>query len=254
MGNYSILQCASPIHFQGNKTGILVIHGFTGTTQSIRFLSEQFRDAGYTVLAPRLSGHGTAPQDMAAKTYLDWIFNVEEALATLKETCTTIFVAGLSMGGTLTLYLAEKYPEIAGIMPINAAIDLPGLKKDYEKFTAEEKRYVDGIGSDVKDEEVKELAYRQTPVKAMEQLLLLMEEVREKLSLIKMPTLIFSSEVDHVVPPENSQYIFDAIRSETKTIQSLENSYHVATIDHDKELIASKCLQFIAEEESKHLS
>lgn len=246
MAKYSILQCASPIHFPGNKTGVLVIHGFTGTTQSVRFLSEQFRDEGYTVLAPRLSGHGTAPQDMEEKTYLNWIFDVEEALEKLKETCSTIFVAGLSMGGTLTLYLAEKYPEIAGIIPINAAIYLPDFKKDYESFSAEERRYVDGIGSDVKDEEVKELAYRQTPVKAMEQLLLLMEEVREKLSLIKMPTLIFSSEVDHVVPPENSQYIYDTIRSEDKTLHSLENSYHVATIDYDKELIVSKCLQFIA--------
>lgn len=253
MSRYSILQCASPIYFQGNETGILVIHGFTGTTQSMRFLSEQFRDAGYTVLAPRLSGHGTAPQDMAAKTYIDWIFDVEAGLAKLKETCSTIFVAGLSMGGTLTLYLAEKHPEIAGIMPINAAIDMPDLQKDYETFSAENKHYVDGIGSDVKDEETKELAYRQTPVQAMEQLLLLMEEVREKLSLIKMPALIFSSNIDHVVPPENSQIIYDAIQSEQKTLVPLENSYHVATIDHDKNYIASKCLQFIQDETSKHL-
>lgn len=253
MSRYSILQCASPIHFPGNKTGVLVIHGFTGTTQSMRFLSEQFRDAGYTVMAPRLSGHGTAPQDMASKTYIDWIFDVESALAKLKETCSTIFVVGLSMGGTLALYLAEKHSEIAGIMPINAAIDMPDIKRDYETFTEQAKRYVDGIGSDVKDEEVKELAYRQTPVQSMEQLLLLMEEVHEKLSLVKMPALIFSSKIDHVVPPENSQYIYDTIRSEHKTLVSLENSYHVATIDHDKEYIASKCLQFIQDEESKQL-
>lgn len=252
MGKYSILQCASPFYYPGNKTGVLLIHGFTGTTQSMRFLGEQFRDAGYTVMALRLSGHGTAPQDMEMRTYLEWIRDVETALAELKEACTTIFVVGLSMGGTLTLYLAEKYPEIAGIMPINAAIEMTEFRKNYEGLVQDEKRFVAGIGSDVKGEGIKELAYRQSPVKSMEQLLLLMDEVREKLSLINIPTLIFSSEVDHVVPPENSQFIYDAIHSQDKELIRLENSYHVATIDNDKELISSKCLQFIADKEPNH--
>lgn len=250
MGKYSILQCASPFYFPGNKKGVLLIHGFTGTTQSMRFLGEQFRDAGYTVTAPRLSGHGTTPQDMETRTYLEWIRDVEVALADLKKSCSTIYVAGLSMGGTLTLYLAEKYPEIAGIMVINAAVDMPEFQQYYEKLVQEEKRFVDGIGSDVKEEGVKELAYRQSPVKSMEQLIVLMEEVRERLSLIKMPALVFSSVEDHVVPPVNSQLIFDGIQSEDKEFITLENSYHVATIDNDKELIVSKCLQFMTDTQS----
>ncbi len=246
MGKYSILQCASPFYFPGNKTGVLLIHGFTGTTQSMRFLGEQFRDAGYTVNAPRLTGHGTTPQDMETRTYLEWIRDVENALMELKETCTNIFVVGLSMGGTLTLYLAEKYPEIAGIIPINAAIDLPEIEHNYQQFIKEEKRFVDGIGSDIKQPGVRELAYKQSPVKSMEQLILLIEEVREKLAFVTMPALIISSKEDHVVPPSNSQYIYERIQSEDKTLLPLENSYHVATIDHDKELIASKCLQFMS--------
>lgn len=250
MSKYSILQCASPFYFPGNKTGVLLIHGFTGTTQSMRYLGEQFRDAGYTVLAPRLSGHGTAPQDMEAQSYIEWKRDVEISLRQLQETCDTIFVCGLSMGGTLTLYLAEKFPEIAGIMPINAAIEMEEFRLQYDKFVEEGNRFVEGIGSDVKATDVKELAYRQSPVKSMKQLLLLMDEVREKLSLIEMPALIFSSEVDHVVPPENSSYLFDTIHSEDKVLIKLENSYHVATIDNDKELIASKCLQFIHDKQT----
>lgn len=252
MSKYSILQCASPFYFPGNKTGVLLIHGFTGTTQSMRFLGEQFRDEGYTVLAPRLSGHGTAPQDMETQTFFEWKRDVEMALRQLQETCTTIFVCGLSMGGTLTLYLAEKFPEIAGIMPINAAIEMDELRLQYETFSEQGKRFVAGIGSDVKASDVKELAYRQSPVKSMEQLLLLMDEVREKLSLIEMPALIFSSEVDHIVPPENSDCIFASIRSEDKTLIKLEHSFHVATIDNDKELIARKCLQFMQDKQTKH--
>lgn len=251
MPRYSILQCASPFYYSGNETGVLLIHGFTGTTQSMRFLGEAFRDVGYTVLAPRLAGHGTAPQDMEVRTYIEWMHDVEDAYAELKEMCDNIFVVGLSMGGTLALHLAEKYNDITGVIAINAAINMPEFKKTYEDFVEQGERFVAGIGSDIKEEGVKELAYRQSPVKAMEQLLLLMDEVREKLSVIKMPALIFSSDEDHVVPPNNSQLIFDHIQSEEKEFVRLEESYHVATIDNDKELIVSKCLQFFERYETK---
>lgn len=251
MPRYSILQCASPFYYQGNETGVLLIHGFTGTTQSMRFLGEEFRDAGYTVSAPRLAGHGTAPQDMEVRTYIEWMHDVEDAYAELKEKCDNIFVVGLSMGGTLALHLAEKYNDITGVVPINAAIEMPEFKKTYKDYVEQEERFVTGIGSDIKEEGIKELAYRQAPVKSMEQLLLLMDEVKEKLSIIKMPALIFSSEVDHVVPPENSQLIYNHIQSDEKEFVKLEDSYHVATIDHDKELIVSKCLQFFKKYETK---
>ncbi|MFP7479132.1 alpha/beta hydrolase [Terribacillus saccharophilus] len=239
---YPVLKDAEPFHFEGNRIGILVSHGFTGSTQSMRPLGEAYAEAGYTVCGPRLKGHGTHYEDMEQTTYKDWIASIEEGYHWLKERCDTIFVTGLSMGGTLTLYLAENYPDIHAIIPINAAVTVPSMENVHE---FKDVRYLDAIGSDIKDSEVKELAYEKTPVQSVKEILQLMENVRGDLSKITCPALIFVSDEDHVVPPVNAQLIYDGIGSESKTVYPLKNSYHVATLDYDQQIIIDKTLEFI---------
>jgi carboxylesterase len=145
---YSVLENAKPFYFEGNKTGILVIHGFTGSTQSMLPLGEAYHQAGFTVCGPRLKGHGTHYEDMEKSNYEEWIASVEEGYTWLKERCDTIFVTGLSMGGTLTLYMAEKHPDIKAIALINAAIDIPDMARALKD--PNQPRFLDSIGSDIK--------------------------------------------------------------------------------------------------------
>lgn len=239
---YPVLQGAESFHFEGNRIGILISHGFTGSTQSMRPLGEAYAKAGYTVCGPRLKGHGTHYEDMEQATYKDWIASIEEGYHWLKERCDTIFVTGLSMGGTLTLYMAENYPDIHAIILINAAVTVPSMENVQE---LEEVRYLDAIGSDIKDPEVKELAYEKTPVQSVKEILQLMEKVRGDLAKVTCPALIFVLDEDHVVPPVNAQIIHDEIGSERKTLYPLRNSYHVATLDYDQQIIIDKTLEFI---------
>ncbi|KKI93224.1 monoacylglycerol lipase [Bacillus sp. SA1-12] len=240
-GTYPILEGAEPFYFEGNKVGILLSHGFTGSTQSMRPLGEAYAKAGYTVCGPRLKGHGTHYEEMETTTYHDWIASVEEGLQWLKERCETIFVTGLSMGGTLTLYLAEHHPEIKGIIPINAAIDIP----DFAELEQTEARFLDAIGSDLKNKEITELAYEKTPVQSLREIGQLMEGVKEKLPAVTCPALIFVSSEDHVVPPTNSHDIYQNISSPSKQLVELINSYHVATLDYDQQIIIDRTLTFI---------
>ena len=102
-----------------------------------------------------------------------------------------------------------------------------------------------GIGSDIKAEGVKELAYPVTPVPAIKHLIALGAVTHMMLPRVKCPALIITSREDHVVPPRNGELILNAISSEEKELFWLENSYHVATLDNDKELILEKTLEFI---------
>ncbi|MBH0160376.1 alpha/beta hydrolase [Fictibacillus sp. 26RED30] len=238
---HSVMAEAQPFYFEGNKVGILISHGFTGSTQSMRPLGEAYAKAGYTVCGPRLKGHGTHYEDMEKTTYHDWIASIEEGYQWLKERCDTIFVTGLSMGGTLTLYVAETYPDIKAIIPINAAIDI----QDMENMQHSNQRFLDAIGSDLKNPDVKELAYDKTPVQSLKEIVLLMKKVKENLHTVTCPALIFVSTEDHVVPPNNSQIIYDFISSRDKHVIHLKNSYHVATLDNDQQLIIDESLKFI---------
>lgn len=242
-----IIPGAEDFFYEGDQIGILAIHGFTGTTQSMHSLGKAFADAGFTVLGPRLTGHGISPEEMTQAEFKDWFQDVEEALDELRLHTDKIFVTGLSMGGALTLYLAENYEDILGIIPINAAIDMPEFKEFYQSQRIANVEFVEGIGSDIKKPGITELAYDKTPVKSMKELLDLMQEVRQDLSKVECPILIFSSTVDHVVPPNNAQIIYDEISSKDKTIIKLPESYHVATLDNDADLIATESIKFIRE-------
>jgi carboxylesterase len=234
------------IPFPGNDTGILVCHGFTGTPQSMFPLGRALHQAGYTVLGPRLPGHGTSLEDMARTDARDWIAGVEAALEKLQAKCRKIFMTGLSMGGTLTLYMAGQYPDaFAGIIPINAVVrlenpDLAGLA-----YMPGAPAVIPGIGSDIKKPGVTELAYSGVPVPCIAQIHALTAVTHALLPRIKTPALVITSREDHVVPPINGQLIAEALSARPEEI-SLEDSYHVATLDNDLPKIITESLRFIA--------
>ncbi|MFD2705813.1 alpha/beta hydrolase [Salibacterium lacus] len=238
---YPVMEDAESFYFEGDDTGVLVIHGFTGSTQSMRPLGESFHEAGFTVYGPRLAGHGTHPEDLEDTSWQEWCDNVEEGFRFLKETCKDIYVAGLSMGGTLTLYLAERIPEMKGIIVINAAIEIP----DANPEELPDQRFVQTAPPDIKKEIQQEAVYEKTPVKAYGELFGLMVETRSNLMDITVPARIFVSDVDHVVPPANSEDIYHTISSENKRMIPMHDSYHTAVLDNDKEMIAIESIAFI---------
>ena len=164
---------------------------------------------------------------------------------TLQEKCSKIFITGLSMGGTLTLYMAAMHPDIIrGAIPINGALfvnnpDLAGLA-----LMAGAPATVPGVGGDIKKADITELAYADVPVPAIRQLYALMGVTRELLPRVKCPLLVIQSRDDHIVVPDNAPFIIENAGAEDKQLLWLENSYHVATLDHDQELIARKTLKF----------
>ncbi|HVC72922.1 MAG TPA: hypothetical protein VNC85_04050, partial [Mycobacteriales bacterium] len=50
---------AEPFRHEGGRTGALLVHGFTGSPQSLRGWAQYLADAGLSVELPRLPGHGT---------------------------------------------------------------------------------------------------------------------------------------------------------------------------------------------------
>jgi len=247
MSKYPIMAGAEPFYMEGSEIGVLVSHGFTGTTQSMFFLGQYLAEkGGFTVIGPRLKGHGTDPADMAESTAEDWVRSVEHAMERLQKRCQKIFITGLSMGGTLTLYMAAMYPKVfSGAAPINGAVFLNNPGMAGLAFGLGLPETVPGVGSDIKKPGIIELAYPVVPVPSVRQIYALMGVTRDLLPNVTCPLLAFQSREDHVVNPANAAFIFDNVSSVDRAQVWLENSYHVATMDNDKELIAERLLEFI---------
>jgi carboxylesterase len=239
---------AEPFYYEGNDIGCVVCHGFTGTPQSVREWGETLaREGGLTVIGPRLPGHGTRPDDMALVTAEDWIREMEHALHTLRRRCRRVYCAGLSMGGTLSLYVAGAHPDaVAGIVTVNAAtfLDKPDLAALAFAENPPPAGYV-GAGADFKKPGVIEVCYPTMPMPPIRHLYALVAVTRDLLPRVLCPALVFQSREDFSVPPENGPYILQHISARDRQLVWLDNSYHVATIDNDKELIAEQTLQFI---------
>lgn len=73
-----------PIYREGSRTGVLVIHGFTGSPRSMHEYGERFAAAGYTVALPLLAGHGQTPEELEKARWTDWTADVEKAFQWLR--------------------------------------------------------------------------------------------------------------------------------------------------------------------------
>lgn len=239
---FPVIKGAEPFYFKGNEIGVLISHGFMGTPQSVRFLGEALAQLGYSVFGPRLKGHGTHHYDLEKCAHGEWFESLENAYLELKKRCTIIFVIGQSMGGTLTLRLANKYRDIKAIMLINTALTIPTL--DYLKEQTKP-RFIDEDAPDIKADDVYEITYPKAPLTAIHEIQNLMENTPQLLPSITCPVLAIKSAEDHVVPPENTDYIIENIGSINKEMVILNNSYHVASMDNDKEQIVEECHHFI---------
>ena len=239
------MQGAEPWYAEGGSNGVLVLHGFTGNPQSMRPLAEALAAAGFTVELPLLPGHGTAVEDMIPTRWEDWSGAAEAHFQALAARCDHVMVVGLSMGGALTCWLAERHTHLAGIALVNPLVHAPDaeFRAGIQSLLDAGTELFDGIGSDIKKEASVEASYAGTPLAAVLSLFDGADEVEAKLADIRCPTLLLSSRDDHVVEPLSGDVVAEGVSGSVERIW-LENSYHVATLDNDAPLIESKVVEF----------
>jgi carboxylesterase len=237
---------AEPFSASGEPRGALVLHGFTGNPFSIRRVASAISDAGLTVEAPLLPGHGTSVADMVETRWSDWSAAAEASYLDLAGRCEKVVVVGLSMGGTLSCWLGERHSEIAGLVLVNPLVrSIPADQVDLVRGMADAgETLMDGIGSDIAQPDAVELSYSQTPIRPLLSLLEAADEVGAKLVDIACPVLLLSSRDDHVVPPVNGDDIAAALGDRCERVW-LERSFHVATLDYDREEIQKRASEFV---------
>lgn len=239
-----ILEGAEPQSWSGGPHGVLVLHGFTGSPQSVRPLAQAFADAGYTVELPLLPGHGTSVEDMLETSWVDWSAAADAAYSDLAARCDQVIVAGLSMGGTLTVWLALEHPEIVGIVLVNAAVlPQPEIAEILTPMLEAGEITFAGIGNDVAKEGVTELAYALTPLAPLASLGEAIDALQPRLASLVTPVLLLSSPQDHVVPPAAGDHLAGTVAGPVERV-TLEHSYHVATLDIDAPLIEAESVAF----------
>jgi carboxylesterase len=242
-----VIEGSESFSHEGGTSGVLVLHGFTGSPASLRSIAEQCAQAGYSVELPRLPGHGTTVEDMMTTNWGDWSSTALAAYDSLAQRCDRVAAVGLSMGGSLVAYVAENRPRVAGCVFINPLVKPPPaeLLDGLNQLLDSGIESFESIGSDIKKENTVEGSYDVTPLVPAKSLFEGVVSVNESLKLITAPSLLLSSREDHVVTSDNGDELVAQVSGPVERVW-LENSFHVATMDNDQELVESLTLDFLA--------
>jgi carboxylesterase len=237
---------AEPFSATGGPDGVLVLHGFTGNPHSMRGVAERLADAGFTVELPLLPGHGTAVEDLVPMRWADWSGAAEMAYTDLAARSARVAVVGLSMGGALTCWLAEQHLDVSAIVVVNPLVEPPddAFRDAVRQLLESGTEIAPGIGSDIARPDTLELSYEGTPLAAALSLFEGVEDVAMGLGDIACPVLLFSSRQDHVVPSSNGDLLVASVAGPCERVW-LEHSFHVATLDNDRDELEDRTVSFL---------
>lgn len=209
-------------------------------------MGEYLRDQGYTVNAPLLAGHGTSPEEMEKTTWWDWWQSTVDAYNQMRaeKDLDHLFVAGLSMGGALSLLLAAEKP-VSGVISMCAPVWVRDRRAFLARIAYPFYRYkLNGTHRDPHIE-AHLVSYDRTPVKSVAELNRLLKRMKQCLSRVEVPALVVQSRNDETVQPRSARHIYEKISSRMKRLSWYEKSSHIITVDKERRKLFAEVDQFI---------
>jgi carboxylesterase len=241
----------SPFSHRSGETGVLMIHGFTGSPGELRPLGEFLGAHGYAVETPVLAGHCTSVEDMMETTDTDWLQSAHDAYLALAKDVKQVVVIGHSMGGLIAFHLANRNATL-GVVSICTPIYLTNPLTIIAPYLAWAMPVQKGKGP--RNPQVQEFlgGYNDTPLKTVKGLRRLIEGVKAELPRVVIPTLIQQSNKDITVRPKSATYIYDQISSTKKYLKWYANSGHILPVDVDRAQVFADILSFVREIEGSN--
>jgi esterase/lipase/1-acyl-sn-glycerol-3-phosphate acyltransferase len=219
------MKVGSPFVVRGKSknVGILLSHGYMAAPLEVRELAYYLGKMGYWVYVPRLRGHGTSPDDLATRSYQDWMRSIDRGYAIISSICRKVVVGGFSTGAGLALDLAARVERIAGVFAVAAPLTLMDFSSKFAPAMDMWNRMMDrtyGVGPKKEFVENKpenpHINYSRNPISGVREIERLMNALEPKLPSLKMPALIVQSHRDPVVDPKGSRKIFELIGTSEK--------------------------------------
>ncbi len=232
---------AGPFRFDGDRRGLLLVHGFTGTPFEVRPLGEALHARGFSVVGPRLAGHGGTVADLGATRWPEWYDTVERAFDELRARTDGVGVCGLSLGGLLTLELARRRPrDVQAIAVLSVPLWLPrwmagAIRVAGRVAWARAQHLPKWGGSDIADREMRARnpTGRGFTVAALNSLLDCMAHVRGGLGEIDRPAFVAHGHRDGTAPFDCMAEIARKLRGPVEQLV-LPRSRHVITLDVER--------------------
>jgi esterase/lipase/1-acyl-sn-glycerol-3-phosphate acyltransferase len=205
------------------RVGVVICHGYMAAPEEVRLLGEYLNRRGYWIYMPRLKGHGTSPEDLAQRSYQEWIRSAEQACLLIRNRCRRMVLGGFSTGAALAQELASRINSLAGVFAVSTPLRLQYLSSKFVPFVDTWNKLMGRVHLDdarmdfVENQpENPHINYLRNPVSGVRELERLMGYVEPKLADITVPALVIQSQEDPVVHPKGSERIFQLLGTQEK--------------------------------------
>lgn len=254
------------------KTGVLLVHGITGSPAEMKPLVRKLAASGFTVACPQLAGHCSSLTSLKRTSWRDWYASLETALFAMREQCDTVFVSGLSMGALLALRLAARHPElVSGVATLSATFfydgwNVPRLRQKFllplviysplrfflsyhepSPYGIKDDRIrnvIDAVYQSKTEAMPEKYGYSEFPGVTIRETFRLIAAVKRDLTAIAAPLLIVHSTEDDMASLENARFLAGAVSSPVVETYYLDDTYHVLTLDKRRNDVASRVAEF----------
>ncbi len=257
-------------YFPGGRTGVLLIHGLTGTPTEMRYLGKGLAAAGHTVYGMQLPGHCGTEADLLRTNWHDWYEGVEAGLEALRPNVDQIFAGGLSMGAVLGLHLAAQRPgALAGLLLYSTTLWYDGWSIPYTRIMlpllplvlrlpyGRRYRFREAFPYGIKDERLRqrvlanmlsgasgEAGLPSTPGPSLQELRRLVAVVKRELPRIATPALVVHAREDDVTSLSNVRYLERHLAGPVE-MALLEDCYHMITVDRERAEVVRRTCDFL---------
>ena len=246
-----------------NDHAVILLPGLCGSELEMGVIPRLLKQSGFSYAIPRIKGYSA---HTGITPYKSWIDDVEQFVIDLMQTHSSISLVGLSMGATLSLAVAARNPKIQSLsvlspvlifdgwsvpwyQPLLKAIYLLGFRNWHHKETApfgvKNLEMRKRIKKAVESNSVSELGAAHLPARHLIESLKLIEETKKELPSVNTDILIIHAIDDETASPKNPDLILDSVSSETRRTIWLGNSYHIITVDNEREIVANETVNFI---------
>jgi carboxylesterase len=255
--------------FEGGRSGVLLIHGLTGTPMEMKLLGKGLNRAGFTVHGMQLAGHCGNVDDLLATGWHDWYASVEEAADELRSKVDHLFVGGLSMGALLALKLAAERPDqVCGVgvygatfrydgWSIPAVARLSFLLPLFKKLGIGRNRsFMEAPPYGIRDERLRAQVSSAmlggdsaaaglpgNPWYSLADMYELAADVRQRLSQVTAPCLVAHASEDDVASVKNAELVMREVSAPVELLL-LKDSYHMITIDKERRTLIERSAAF----------
>lgn len=242
---------------------VLLLHGMGANTLEVERLGNHLHQSGLSVFAPNIDGfcHGTP-----ASAWEHWMEQAVGHLHRLKRDYATVSLVGVSMGATLALAIAEQEeldclvllaPALAydgWAMPwyrfLLAMLPIVPFKHRYsyretEPFGVKNPEIRAIIRKALRTDHVSEMGGDAMSLKHLTEGLRLIAHVRNSIDQVDSPMLLMHAVEDETVSIGNAEWIMRNVRSSSKDMIYLGDSYHMITMDNERETVLHETERFI---------